>query len=895
MSRDRLPAPGPDRNTQDDYWRAHLSGELPVLDIGSDHPRPPVQSFTSAMVTLELGIERLEGLRRLATAERVSPFVVLLAALDVVLLRLTGQEDAIVGSVVSDVCGPDPERVVNVVALRTDLAGDPDFRSLLARVAATVAGASGHRHHPFQQVLERIRLDRDPCRAPVFQVMLVPIDGMSGVSDAALEEADLREVAEHVARCDLVFLAAATPSGLTLTCRYDTMLFEARRIEGLLDNLGCVIDAAADPARPLSALPLWTDAERDRWLVEANDTARPYPRDSCLHELFEAQAAERPDAVAVVSGEDALTFGALDRLANGLARRLREHGVRAETRVGICVDRSPEMVVGLLGILKAGGAYVPLDPSHPRDRLAALVEDARVSLLVTQPRLLDLARSLGVPVVCVDGIGTEVLGRATLALPPIEAGHPASAAAPENLAYVMYTSGSTGRPKGVAVPHRAIVRLVKSADYARLTPDEVFLLLAPLAFDASTFEIWGSLLNGARLVIFPAGPPTADALTETVARHGITTLWLTAGLFHGLVDQHLAGLAPIRQLLVGGDVLSAPHVARVLRELPHCHLINGYGPTEATVFTCCGRPTLAAFGSSVTIGRPITNTRVFLLDDRLEPVAIGAAGELYVAGDGLARGYLDRPDLTAEAFIPDPWSREPGGRMYRTGDLARYRPDGDVEFLGRRDRQVKIRGFRVEPGEIEAALAHHPGVARALVMLREDRPGDRRLVAYVVAKPGRAPSPAELRGFLRATLPEYLVPSAFETMKTLPLTSSGKVDRHALPVADPSAAPTDAEGAAPCTEVEAALVRWWAEALGRSRIAVHDNFFDLGGHSLVAMQVLARIRQAFEIDLNLRDVFAHPTVSEMAQLILRHLVALHGWPRPPLAAPSGATSEADRD
>ena len=857
----------PDLQAQEDYWRAHLSGELPVLDIGSDHPRPPVQAFTSATETLELGIERLEALRRLAAAESVSPFVVMLAALDVVLLRLTGQEDVIVGSVVTDAGGEGSERPerVNVVALRTDLTGDSDLRSLLRRVSATVAGASAHRHYPFHQVVECVGADRDPSRAPVFQVMLVPVDGSSGVSDAAVEEEDLREVGEHIARCDLVFLTSATTNGLSLLCRYDSMLFEASRIRRLLDSLGCVIEATADPGRSLSTLPLWTNAERDGWLAEANDTARPYPRHACLHELFEAQAAERPEAVAVVSSGGSLSFGALNRLANGLAHRLRRQGVRPETRVGICVERSPQMVVGLLGILKAGGAYVPLDPSHPPIRLAALVRDAGVSLVVTQPHLLDSILALDVPAVCVDG--------AAPALTPAEAGNPDSGAAPESLAYVMYTSGSTGRPKGVGVPHRAVVRLVKAADYARLTADEVFLQLAPLAFDASTFEIWGSLLNGARLVIFPAGPPTPEALAETVTRHRVTTLWLTAGLFHELVDRQLAGLAPVRQLLAGGDVLSGPHVARVLRELPHCHLINGYGPTEATTFTCCGRLTLANLGSSVAIGRPIANTRVFLLDGRLEPVPIGATGELHVAGDGLARGYLDRPDLTAETFIPDPWSAEPGGRMYRTGDLARYRPDGVIEFLGRRDRQVKILGFRVEPGEIEAALAQHPAVKHALVMLREDRPGDRRLVAYVVCEAGGAVSPAALRGFLRTTLPEYLVPAAFVAMEALPLTPSGKVDRRALPVADLSAAPPDGAFVAPRTEIETALARLWAQALGRSRVAVHDNFFDLGGHSLLAVQALARIRQAFEIDLALHDFFAHPTVAEMAPVILQRLVA----------------------
>ena len=852
-------------DAQEQYWRERLAGPLPVLDIGSDRPRPPVQTFNHSTETVDVGIPPLEALARLAASEGVPPLVGMLAALDVVLLRLTGRNEVVVGSLTADAGGGDDgrERAVNVVALRTDGAGEPDVRSFVKRVAETVAGACVNRGVPFDRVVEIAGGDSDAGRGPLFQVMLVPLDGFAGVSNAPVERRDLRNVAEHVARCDLVVMASATDTSLSLSCRYDTLLFEPPRIRRLLHAVGFVL-ATAEPGQAISALPLWSHAERDRWLAAVNETRRPYPREACLHELFERQAAQRPEAAAVVWDTGSLTFDALNRRANALARRLRRRGVGPEARVGVSLDRSAAMVVALIGILKAGGAYVPLDPSHPRDRLAALVADAGVSVIVADARALSWVQGLGVDAVELDG---EPLA-------PGDSESPPSRVAPESLAYVMYTSGSTGAPKAVGVPHRAVVRLVTAQDYARLGPDEVFLQASPLAFDASTFEIWASLLNGARLALLPPGPPTPDTLSAAVARHGVTTLWLTAGLFHEVVDQCLDGLATVRQILAGGDVLSAPHVARVLRALPDCALINGYGPTEATTFTCCARLTAAAAGGSVPIGRPIANTRVFVLDRRQEPVPIGAPGEIYVAGDGLARGYLARPDLTAEAFVPDPWSREPGGRMYRTGDLARARPDGVIEFLGRRDLQVKIRGFRVEPGEVEDALASHPGVTRAVVTAREDRSGDRRLVAYVVGASGGAPSSAALREFLRATLPEYLVPSAFVVMDALPLNPSGKVDRGALPVPTPDTATPDDGFVAPRTGVERALARLWGQALGLSRVGVHDSFFDVGGQSLLAARILSRISQTLEVELELLDFFAHPTVAEMAEVAERAIEAL---------------------
>src|SRR5439155_647421 len=475
--------------------------------------------------------------------------------------------------------------------------------------------------------------------------------------------------------------------------------------------------------------------------------------------------------------------------------------VGPDVLVGICMERSLEMVVALVGILKAGGAYVSLDPTYPKERLAFMLEDTRTPVLLTQERLRAAMNELvGAPqsgttwriplVVCPDGDWESVARQSTTA--------PSPGVRPDNLAYVSYTSGSTGRPKGVCVTHRGVVRLVKGTDFARFDAGDVFLQFAPVAFDASTLEIWGPLLNGGRLVVFPPGAPSLTELGEVIQKHKITTLWLTAGLFHQIVEEQLDCLNDVRQLLAGGDVLSVPHVARALAKLGRTHLINGYGPTENTTFTCCHRISPPQPGDrSIPIGRPVAHTQVYILDRHLQPVPIGVPGELYAGGDGLARNYLNRPELTAEKFVPHPFTDEPGACLYRTGDRARWLPDGSIEFLGRMDRQVKIRGFRIELEAVEAVLSQHPGVKEALAVAQGDPPGEKRLVAYLIAAQQPAPSPAELRHYLRQKLPDYMVPSAFVVLGAFPLNANGKVDRNALPDADSSRTAPEIDFAAP--------------------------------------------------------------------------------------------------
>jgi aspartate racemase len=583
--------------------------------------------------------------------------------------------------------------------------------------------------------------------------------------------------------------------------------------------------------------------------------------------LFEAQVARTPDAVAVVWGDQALTYAALNRRANQLAHHLRRIGVERGRFVGVFMNRSPDLVAALLAILKAGGAYVPLDLASPADRIAHMLQDADPPVLVTESGMLDRLPGHGAQVLCLDP-GTDGFD---LAEPN---SNPVTESDPLDLAYMMYTSGSTGRPKGVTVPHRGVVRLVKSTNYAQLTADEVFLQLAPVSFDASTLEIWGSLLNGARLVLYPGPIPSLDELAEVLEQHRVNILWLTAGLFHQVVEERLDALRQVRQVLAGGDVLSAPHVRKVLERFPGSCVINGYGPTENTTFTCCHSMTdPAQVDDNVPIGHPIANTRVYILDNHMQPVPIGIRGELWTGGDGLASGYLNQPELTSERFIPDPFNPAPDGRLYRTGDFARYLSDGTIQFLGRMDDQVKIRGYRIELGEIESSLLRHPGVRQAVVVVRHEPRAGKRLVAYLLAGADGPTASEALRDFLKSALPDYMIPTRFIWLDHVPLTPNGKVDRRALPeLGAEILSATSGLSAAPRDELELRLVRLWEEVLGVRPIGRGDNFFELGGHSLMAVKLFARMEEEFGRKLPLSVLFEASTVEQLAALMRQN-----GW------------------
>ncbi len=599
------------------------------------------------------------------------------------------------------------------------------------------------------------------------------------------------------------------------------------------------------------------EAERILVLERWNATARDYPQRN-IAEVFEAEAQRRPEAVAVVFGAERINYAELNRRANRLAHYLQKRGVVPDMPIGLCLERSAELIVALLGILKAGGAYVALDPTYRQERLALMLENADVPLLLTEKRLSD-----GLP----DYKGTFVyLEEERSEIDRQSDENFSSGAGIDHLAYISYTSGSTGVPKGVAIPHRGVIRLVKSGGFAQMGEDEIFLQMAPVGFDASTFEIWGALLNGGCLVVMPRQTPSLEELGFALRRNSVTTLWLTAGLFHLMVDERLDDLRGLRQLLAGGDVLSPVHVRRAFEALPDCKIINGYGPTENTTFTCCHVIDRADTGlGAVPLGRPIGNTTVYLLDEAMAPVPVGVAGELYIGGDGLAREYWRQPELTAANFVRNPFGKTPGARLYKSGDLGRWRADGVVEFVGRADDQVKVSGYRVELGEIETALRQHGGVRDAAVAVQERREGNKEFVAYVIPAANPSPSADELREFLRRTLPDAAVPVDYVLVEVFPLTSNGKVDRRAL--SDPAKRhlPT---AAPPQTNLEHAISAVWREVIGHpNEIGVNENFFDLGGNSLRVIEVHARLERAVRRSFSLTALFQYPTIQTLSAFL----------------------------
>ncbi|HEX2191027.1 MAG TPA: amino acid adenylation domain-containing protein, partial [Longimicrobiaceae bacterium] len=847
------------------YWKGRLAGAPPVLELPTDRRRPAVPSARGAAVGFALPPGAARTLRALSRREGATLFMTLFAGWQALLGRYAGEEDVVSGTAVAGRTRRETEGLigffVNTLALRTDLSGDPTVGELLGRVRETVLEAHAHQELPFERLVEELGVRRDLAHTPLFQVVFTLQDAGAGPAlRLGGASAEPLAVGTEAVKFDLALSMADEGERLTGRLEYRADLFEAETARRMTGHLAGLLEAmAADPDRRLSEMEWVPPAERRLVVEEWNATARPIPEET-VHALFAEQAARTPAAVALVGpAGERLTYAELDAAANRLANALRRRGVGPETRVGIFMERSVERVTAMLAVLKAGGTYVPLDPAYPPERLAYLAADSGVRVVLAQERLRELVPPGAPETVFVDA-DRDAVERES-ALPP--AGP--TALGPQQLAYVIYTSGSTGTPKGAAVPHRAVVRLVRGADYVRLDAGETLAQITAAGFDVATFEVWGALLNGARLVVPPPGVPSVARLEELVAREGVTTLWLTSGLFHLVADERPRALAGVRQLLAGGDVLSPDHVRRVLEALPGVRLVNGYGPTENTTFTTCHAVRAEDPGrASIPIGRPISNTRAYVLDAAMRPTPVGVPGELYAGGAGLARGYLDRPDATAEKWVPDPLGPEPGGRLYRTGDRARWLADGTLEFLGRLDQQVKIRGFRIEPGEVEAALHAHPAVRDAAVVVREDAPGDRRLVAYVVAADGGAPPAEELRGHLQGRLPEYMLPAAFVALDALPLTPNGKLDRRALPA--PEGGPAR-EYVAPRTPTETALAALWAELLRVERVGTGDNFFDLGGHSLLLVQLHARLQERWGDGVSITDLFQFSTLGDLA----RHL------------------------
>ena len=846
-----------------DYWKNQLAGAPPLLELPVDFPRPAVQGHRGTRLPLALDPALTRALHDLARREGATPFMTLLAAWQVLLARLAGQDDIVVGAPIAGRNRTELEGLigffVNTLVLRSDLSGNPSFRTLLHRVRDVTLGAYAHQDLPFEKLVEELQPERNAGHAPLFQSMLVFQN--TPRTNPAFGDLEVHPMPLGVAtaKFDLTLVLQEGADGLRGSLEYDTDLFEPATIVRWLGHFDTLLRAiVADPSQPIGLLPLLSHAERQRILVDWNRTATPQPGGLCLHHLFAAQARRSPDAVAVVFGRQRLDYRELDRRADALADRLRDLGVGPDVVVGLCVQRSVEMLVALLGILKAGGAYLPLDPSHPAARLEFMLADARPRVLLTQTSLRESLPAHRAETLCLDALPGPEDPRPRRDSPPPSPGDGSS------LAYVLYTSGSTGQPKGVQIPRRALANfLLSMAREPGLAPGDRMLAITTLGFDIAALELLLPLVTGACVVIAERETTTDGmGLARLVADSGATVLQATPATWRMLVEAGWQG-HPSLKLLCGGEALPRDLADQLLARCGE--LWNLYGPTETTIYSLGAR---VRAGHAIVIGGPIDNTRAHVLDVHCQPVPLGVPGELYLGGDGLARGYVGRPGLTAERFVPDPFGDAPDSRLYRTGDLVRRRPDGSIEFLGRLDHQIKLRGFRIEPGEIETSLSDCPGVLRAVVLLREDQPGEKRLVAYVVPRETAAPpAAAALRRHLLQKLPEYMVPAAFVVVGVLPLTPSGKVDRKALPAPETQAPGEGGNAEAPRTPAEELLAGIWSEVLGGNPVGLHDNFFAVGGHSLLAMRVVAKVRDAFSISLPVRALFENPTLAGLAERI----------------------------
>jgi len=872
---------GAELEKQLDYWRRQLAGAPTVLELPTDRPHPAIQSFRGATQAFALPRTLSASLMQLARQENCTLFMLLLAAFKILLYRYTGQSDLLVGTPMAGRNRTETENLigffVNTLVLRTDLTGDPTFHQLLGRVREVALGAAAHQDVPFEKLVEELQPERDLSRAPLFQVMFA-------LRNVRLEKLALSNLkllpagaAAEIAKFDLTLFMSETDGELGGSFEYNTDLFEAATITRMIEHFKRLLAAiAVAPAQRISTLPLLTDTECDELLVQFNETAREYPQRACLHELIEQQAAQRPDAVAVSFKDEQLTYRELNRRANQLAHHLRGLGVGPEVLVGILIERSPDMMVALLGVLKAGGAYLPLDPAYPQERLAFVLADARVSVLLTQARLQPALAGQAVEVVCLD---TE---RARLER--LDAQNPTPLAHPANLAYVIYTSGSTGRPKGAMIPHRGLVNyLCWCVEAYAVAAGHGTPVHSPIGFDLTITSLFAPLLVGRTTRLLPEEEGLESLSHALRTGRDFSLVKITPA--HLEVLRHLLPAEQVaertRAFIIGGEALLGEHIRFWQQYAPATRLINEYGPTE-TVVGCCVYevPNTATVAADVPIGRPIANTQLYILDQHMQPVPPRVAGELYIGGHGLARGYLNRPGATAEKFLPHPFSTEPGQRLYRTGDLARF-ADGQIEYLGRIDKQVKIRGFRIELGEVESALGQHEAVRDAVVVVREAAPGDKRLIAYVVPASERQPTLGELRRDLKNKVPGYMLPAALVVLDALPLTPNGKVDHRALPAPALTDAPASASFVAPRNLTELQLVEIWEEVLNHRPIGITDNFFDLGGHSILALRVMAQIQKLYGLDLPLATFFEGGTIEHLDSIIRQrtkpqqtHLVSL---------------------
>ena len=844
-----------------DWWHQQLAGAPPLLALPADHPRPPVQTFRGGHVPVVLAPDAVRSLRALGRGEGASLFMVLLAGWQALLARYSGQDDVSVGTYTGSRERSELEGLIgffiNTLVLRSDLGDGPGFRDLLKRVRETTLGAFAHQDLPFEKLLELLQVRRDLSHAPLFQALLVlqnfPTETVH-LAESAVRLTPLSDPGDHT-DFDVSLWLSEKGEEVAGKLEHNRDLFEPATAERMVRHLLALLDGAArEPDVPVHDLPLLDAGERRQLLADWSGAAAVVSPAPLVHEQVAARAVETPGAVAIEAAGRSVTYSELAERSAALARHLRRLGVGPEVRVALLAERTPEAMVGLLGVLEAGGAYVPLDPGHPPERLAWMLQDAAAPVLLV-PGGPAPAWAGNVRTVALD------------AVPTTDSAAPAISPDPQNAAYVIYTSGSTGWPKGVVVEHRSLAAYTRdaTAEYG-IGPRDRVLQFASLGFDTSAEEIWPALTTGATLVLrdaeMIASVPRFVLALDDLA---ITVLNLPTAYWHELAEGLDEAPLPetLRRVILGGETARAAALPGwQLSAEGHVALVNTYGPTEATIVTT--RWEIPDSATDIPIGRPISGVRVYVVDRRNEPVPRGVAGELWIGGAGLARGYLGRPDATAAAFVPDPFGGENGARLYRSGDLVRFLDDGVLQFQGRIDQQVKVRGFRVEPGEIEGALLAHPEVRSAAVVLRDDAPGGPGLVAYLVPESGAQPSATELRRHLAARLPEAWIPGGFVLLESLPLTPNGKLDRRSLPAPDGTRPHLEKDFVAPETEVEEALAAIWAEVLGLEQVGVQDGFFELGGHSLLATQVIARIRERLHVDLQLITLFQLPTVEQLA-------------------------------
>jgi amino acid adenylation domain-containing protein len=856
------------------YWRKQLAGNLPALQFCSARPGP-LGHVTWDTLPVALSDDLSEALRVLGRREGVSLFVILLGAFDTLLYRCTGEEDILVGGLtgshIGRANGDSGNGFLNAIPLRVDLSGDPSFRELLARVQNVALEGFSH-ELPLQYLLRELRAKNDSSETPLFQVIFSLLPHLPASSSAAWAGADLSfqvcdpcgqlgsvagsdsKAAEH----DLHLEMHDSSEGLAGDIAYNTQMFKPEVITRMLGHWQVLLRAiVADAGQRIGGLPILTDAERHQLLVGWNETTTDYPTNTPAHEMIEAQVERTPNSVAILHEDRQMSYRLLDARANQLGHYLRRLGAGPGELVGVCVQRSPDLVMALLGVLKSGAAYVPLDPEYPASRLSFMVKDSGLNVLVTQRALWAKFSDFGGKLVSLD------LDREAICRESTE--NESAGVTGEDLAYVIYTSGSTGKPKGVEISHRSLANfLVSMQSRPGFIALDTLLAVTTVSFDIAALELYLPLMSGGRLVLVSRETATdGRRLQEVLMKTSPTVMQATPATWRLLLEAGWRG-SPSLKILCGGEAMPRELARELLKR--GSSVWNMYGPTETTVWSAVCQ--IASADEPITVGRPIANTQTYVLDRGLQPVPVGVPGELYIGGDGVARGYLHRPELTAEKFIPNPFSK-PGSqaRLYKTGDLARFRPNGEIECLGRSDHQVKVRGFRIELGEIESVLAQHPGVRQNVVWAREDSSGEKQLLAYIVASPGGSPSVKALRDFLRQKLPEYMVPSHFTFLEALPLTPNGKVDRRALPAPEHlDSAPRD-KFLAPRDAVESQLVKMWEDVLGVRSVGISDNFFELGGHSLLAARLMNQIHRKLNLNVPIATLFQAPTIEQLAAIL----------------------------